>query len=395
MIAFAGHPLICDDRVVGVTALFSRREFTRATLDALDAVADIIATGIAHWTAVDALHATEERFDLAVRGSGAGLWDGNVLTGRIDFSPRFKEMLGYEVAEMEDTFALFQTRLHPEDHDRVLAAVADHLERRVPYAVDYRLRTKSGEYRWFHARGQAIWSKAGKATRMLGSITDITDRKRSEERFRLLVEASPDALVITDRRGVIVMVNAQTEKLFGYRREELIGQAVVILVPERFRSKHVPQCGAYVENPHVRPMERLENLFGRHRDGHEFAVDISLSPVETEEGLLIAAAVHDVSEPAADRGAARQRIDVPPPGRELHRHDLEARPRGDLPLRLAGLPEPPGIRTRGARRSFSLRVHPSRRPRRGGPRALGHSRPSGAPDGLLPHPSQGRFFLLV
>jgi len=296
MIAFAGHPLICDDRVVGVMALFSRHELTRATLDALGAVADIIATGIAHWTAVEALHASEERFDLALWGSGAGLWDWNVLTGRVDFSPRFKEMLGYEVAEMEDTFASFETRLHPEDHDLVRDAVADHLERRVPYAVDYRLRTRSGEYRWFHARGQAIWIKAGKATRMLGSITDITDRKRSEERFRLLVEASPDALVITDRRGVIAMVNAQTEKLFGYRREDLIGQAVEILVPDRVRTKHVAQSGAYVGNPHARPMGLVGNLFGRHRDGHEFPVEISLSPVETEEGLLIAAAVRDVSD---------------------------------------------------------------------------------------------------
>ncbi len=306
MIAFAGHPLICDDRVVGVLALFSRHELTRATLDALGAVADIIATGIAHWTAVESLHASEERFDLAIRGSGAGLWDWNVLTGRVDFSPHFKEMLGYEAAEMEDTFASFETRLHAEDHDLVLAAVADHLERRVPYAVDYRLRTKSGDYRWFHARGQASWAKAGKATRMLGSITDITDRKRSEERFRLLVEASPDALVITDRRGAIVMVNAQTEKLFGYRREELIGQAVEILVPDRVRTKHVAQSGAYVRNPNVRPMGRVGNLFGRHRDGHEFPAEVSLSPVETEEGLLIAAAVRDVSERKQAEDALRE-----------------------------------------------------------------------------------------
>ena len=305
MIAFAGHPLICDDRLVGVMALFSGHELTQATLDALGAVADLIATGIAHRTAVEALHASEERFDLAVRGLGAGLWDWNVLTGRVDFSPRFKEMLGYEVPEMEDTFASFETRLHPEDHDRVLAAVADHLERRVPYAVDYRLRTKSGEYRWFHAHGQAIWREDGNATRMLGSITDITDRKHSEERFRLLVEASPDALVITDRHGVIVMVNAQTEKLFGYRREDLIGQAIEILVPDRYRGKHVAQRGAYVANPHVRTMGGVENLLARHRDGHEFPVEISLSPVETEEGLLIAAALRDVSERERLIGALR------------------------------------------------------------------------------------------
>jgi PAS domain S-box-containing protein len=110
------------------------------------------------------------------------------------------------------------------------------------------------------------------------------------------VEASPDSLVITDRSGVIAMVNAQTEKRFGYRREELVGQAVEILVPDRFRRKHVAQRDAYLGNPHVLPMGGRVNLFGRHRDGHEFPVEIGLSPVETEEGLLIAAAVRDVSE---------------------------------------------------------------------------------------------------
>lgn len=306
MIAFAGYPLICNDRVAGVMALFSRHELARATLTALDAVAGIIATGIGHWEAVDALRATEERFELAIQGSGAGLWDWNLLTGRVDFAPRFKELLGYKVEELDDTFASFETRLHPEDHVRVLAAVADHLERRVPYAVDYRLQTKSGEYRWFHARGQAVWNEAGKATRMLGSITDITDRKRSEERFRLLVEASPDALVITDQRGVISKVNAQTEKLFGYRREELLGQAVEILVPDRGRAKHVVQTRDYAVNPHVRPMGGAKNLVGRHRDGHEFPVEISLSPVETEEGLLIAAAVRDISERKQAEHALRE-----------------------------------------------------------------------------------------
>ena len=206
---------------------------------------------------------------------------------------------------MEDTFASFETRLHPEDHDRVLAAVADHLERRAPYAVDYRLRTKSGEYRWFHAHGQAIWREDGNATRMLGSITDITDRKHSEERFRLLVEASHDALIITDRHGVIVMVNAQAEKLVGYRREDLIGQAIEILVPDRYRGKHVAQRGAYVANPHVRTMGGVENLLARRQDGHEFPVEISLNPVETEEGLLIAAALRDVSERERLIGALR------------------------------------------------------------------------------------------
>ena len=328
-----GHycvPITSGERQVGLLNMYVRdgHQFSPVEDGFLRSAAGVIAGIVERKEAEEALRHTEERLDLAIQGSGAGLWDRNMLTDRVDFSPRFKEMLGYEVAEMEDTFASFETRLHPEDHDRVLAALRDHLERRVPYGVDYRLRTRSGEYRWFHARGRAIWNEAGKPTRMLGSITDITDRKRSEERFRLLVEASPDALVITDRREVIVMVNAQTEALFGYRRDELIGQAVAILVPERFRSKHAAQCGAYVRNLHVRPMEHAENLFGRHRDGHEFPVDISLSPVETEEGLLIATAVRDISERVRLIGALRDsesmyRLLAENSTDMIARHDLE------------------------------------------------------------------------
>src|SRR5262249_22556686 len=116
--------------------------------------------------AEEALRKSEERFALAVRGSNDGLWDWNVENDEGDYSPRFKELIGYEDHEIENVFASFESRLHPDDHDRMMQALADHLERRVPYDVEYRLRTRSGAYRWFHARGQAVWDDRGKATRM-------------------------------------------------------------------------------------------------------------------------------------------------------------------------------------------------------------------------------------
>ena len=131
--------------------------------------------------AQEALRRSEERFALAVRGSTDGLWDWTVATGEVYFSPRFKELLGHEDHELEDRFSTFESRLHPEDRDRVLRAVADHLERRAPYDVEYRLRTKGGEYCWFQARGQAVWDGGGKATRMAGSLGDITERRKAQE----------------------------------------------------------------------------------------------------------------------------------------------------------------------------------------------------------------------
>ena len=125
------------------------------------------------------LEASQERFALAVRGSTDGLWDWDVRTDEVYYAPRFKELLGYRDDEFENVFATFETHLHADDRTYTLAAVHRHLKDGEPYDVEYRLRTKCGDYRWFRARGQAVWT-SGRPVRMAGSITDITERKRAE-----------------------------------------------------------------------------------------------------------------------------------------------------------------------------------------------------------------------
>ncbi|GAA3372856.1 hypothetical protein GCM10020367_30330 [Streptomyces sannanensis] len=136
------------------------------------------------------------------------------------------------------------------------------------------------------------------------AVRDVSERKAAEERFRGLLEAAPDAMVIVDHGGVIRLVNAQTEVLFGYRREELLGRPVELLVPGRFREQHTRHRGGYGANRQVRPMGAGLELHGLRKDGTEFPVEISLSPLETADGPLVSAAVRDVSE----RKAAEQRI---------------------------------------------------------------------------------------
>lgn len=133
-------------------------------------------------------------------------------------------------------------------------------------------------------------------TMVMSAIRDITDRKRADQKFKDLLEAAPDAMVIVNREGRIVLVNSQAVKLFGWSRDELLGQPIELLVPERFGARHPEHRHRFFAEPRSRSMGAGLDLYGLRKDKSEFPVEISLSPLETEEGLFVSSAIRDVTE---------------------------------------------------------------------------------------------------
>ncbi len=147
----------------------------------------------------------------------------------------------------------------------------------------------------------------GEGILVMAAIRDISERQRADDRFRGLLEAAPDAVVCVDRSGRIELVNAQAERLFGYSRDELAGQLVEILVPDAIKAGHPARRAGYVAAPQPRPMGAGIELAGRRRDGSTFPAEISLSAIGTGDGILVMAAIRDVTE-RLELQAERERL---------------------------------------------------------------------------------------
>jgi chemotaxis protein methyltransferase CheR len=174
-----------------------------------------------HGQAKAALRISDERYLLALAGSTDGLWDWDLMSDTVFYSDRFREILGYSSDEFPETIDSFRNRLHPEDDATTWGAIEHHLQERVPYRVEYRLRTKSDEYLWFLARGQAIWNTEGKAIRMSGSIQDITERKQAEQNLQVALSE----IKALKEKLEVERAYLQDEIKLEYNYENIIGQS--------------------------------------------------------------------------------------------------------------------------------------------------------------------------
>jgi PAS domain S-box-containing protein len=213
-----------------------------------------------------ALRESDERFKLAVRGSSDGLWHWHVATGDVWWSHRYRELIGYEDDELPASYESWESLLHPDDRERTLKALREHLEEGQAYDIECRMRTKHDEYRWFLARGVATRDETGKAVRMAGSIQDISERKRVQERLtetaeqlEHLLKTGPMAIYRCEPRAdyPATFISENVKNQLGYEAHEFTDDP-------RFWARHIHPDDA------PRVFSEISTLFERGHHTHEY-----------------------------------------------------------------------------------------------------------------------------
>ena len=240
------------------------------------------------------LRDASETMSLAASTAQLALWRWDIVQDSVWVSPQGRRFFGLDQTEPFTLLRFFEA-LHAEDREKTRHAVETALRGDGTFNADYRIILPDGSTHWVEARGKVEFNGNRKPVRMLGVSADVTQRRQLQDRFRLAVEASPNGVVLADRRGHILLANARFAVMFGYEREALPGQPLEILVPERFRADYAAYRSAFQAAPIARAMGTGYELLARRQDDSEFPVEIGLNPVESGDGLLLLIVVADIS----------------------------------------------------------------------------------------------------
>lgn len=256
---------------------------------------------------------SEEQLRRAQQVGRIGSWEWDIAADRIDWSDELYRIYGVEPQSFEATFEAFLERVHADERATVQRMVEEALQDQSGFRFFHRIVRPDGAVRWLYGQG-AVESEGGQPVRMHGTAQDVTEIRAAEDKFRALLDSAPDAIVLADAEGRIELVNEQVEHLFGYGRDELVGRPVEVLVPPSLREGHRGHRSDYNAHPKKRPMGRGLELKAVRKDGSEFPVEVSLSPIKTPDGTLVMAAVRDISErrkaEEADRLAFQRLLEI-------------------------------------------------------------------------------------
>lgn len=224
-----------------------------------------------------------------------GHWQWDTITNSVKWSSNLFNI--FEVDTNQTLrFETYFSFVHPEDKATVSASFDKSIKDKVFYDLLHRIKSTSGKTKTIQLLGEVLTDKAGNVIEIIGTCQDVTQQRIAEIKFKGLLESAPDAMVIVNDHGKIQLVNKQAEKLFGYQSQELINKPVELLIPERYSNMHSLYRENFFGMPKTRKMgEEGTDLYGINKDGKEIPIQISLSPLKTEEGLLVSAAIRDIT----------------------------------------------------------------------------------------------------
>jgi PAS domain S-box-containing protein len=232
------------------------------------------------------------RSAIAADAAGLGFWTFDVASKALHWDESMYRLYGLLASDGEEPEALRESRSHLENHTKSELRPTDAPAGGRDYDAEFRAAYPNGVIRHLKAVARVTRDAEGHAIRMLGVTFDITERKHADEQFRLAIEAAPTGMLLINRKGSIVLVNAQIERLFGYPRSELLGRPMEILVPERLRASFPDfRSGSFST-----PTAHAGELYGLRKDGSEVPIEIGLNPLLTSEGEFFLSSIVDLSQ---------------------------------------------------------------------------------------------------
>lgn len=276
----------------------------------------------------DKLNALSERLLLATDASKTGIWDWNLINNTFILDDQMYKLYGVKKETFTPTYESLRSKVHPDDIKKTEKGIELALTGKKQISLDFRIILDDLSIRHIRMLAKVQLDEHGRAVRIVGTNMDITSFVKADEKFKNLLEAAPDAMVIVNEGGIIEIVNSQAEFLFEYSRQEMIGSTIEMILPEALRMMHVKHRKSFFKFPVRRPMGEGRNLIAQNKSGKVFPVEISLSPIEFENGTFVSAAIRDISKRVETENALRKYATLESKSKEMEQfayiasHDL-------------------------------------------------------------------------
>jgi PAS domain S-box-containing protein len=304
MVAFAGYPLIVEQRLVGVAAVFAREPLSESRVKSLASRSDQLASGIQGKLAERALRLSEERFRIAAENGSdiVTIWD--IQTDQVQTSGAVDRMLGAG-GEMPRNWAGFRRLLYADDRERISAAIQHHLVSHEPYRQEYRVVDRDGTLRHWYSRGAAVWNPAGEATQFIVVTTDVTEEKEAEaalSHLAAIIESSEASILSMHLDGTVLTWNPAAERIYGYSLDEVKGRSVSVIYPA---DRHQELAGLLQKLQHGEGIQHIETV-GKRKNGETIPVYATYSPLRDASGKITGACA--IATDITDRKLLERRL---------------------------------------------------------------------------------------